>query len=94
MNAASSGNRKQVDLPRVRARMQAYTVKPGSIDEKDGIQSEIVTLSAVYSSDPESENWSYSQATPSANLTMFINNHAAFGFFKEGKQYKLTFEEL
>lgn len=53
-----------------------------------------VKLSAVYSNDPSSENYSFSQATPTANLTMYINNPEAFAFFEGGGEYILTFERV
>ena len=45
-----------------------------------------VTAHAVYSPDPESPNYSYSQATPWAELKMSISNPEAFEFFREGKE--------
>lgn len=50
-----------------------------------------VTMSAVYDSDPASPNYSFSQATPSASLTMSITNPAAFEQFVEGKLYDVAF---
>jgi hypothetical protein len=44
-------------------------------------------LWAVYSSDPASENYSFSQATPSASFNITITNPNAFGFFVEGQEY-------
>lgn len=52
---------------------------------------EIVDFNAVYSSDPETENYSFSKATPSLNLTMSITNPGAFGAFEAGKEYYLDF---
>jgi hypothetical protein len=51
-----------------------------------------VNLAAVYSSDPESENYSYAKATPTANLSMTITNPEAIGFFEPGAEYVVTFE--
>jgi hypothetical protein len=51
-----------------------------------------VNLSAVYSDDKSSENYSYSKATPSANLSMTITNPDAVEFFEPGAEYVLTFE--
>lgn len=53
-----------------------------------------VKLSAVYSNDPTSPNYSFSQATPTANVTMFISNPDAFAFFEGGGEYLLTFEKV
>lgn len=76
----------------IKAKMQVYSVKPGSLAADGSKAAESVGLSAVYSSDPNSENYSYSQATPNATLSMWISNPQAFDFFEEGKQYILTFE--
>lgn len=77
----------------IKAKMQVWTNKPGSLAADGTKASEQVTLSAVYSNEPGSENYSYSQATPNAQLSMYISNPQAFGFFEEGKQYILTFEK-
>jgi hypothetical protein len=53
---------------------------------------EIVKLRAVYSDDKKSPNYSFSQATPSAEMTMTVSNQAAWGAFVPGAQYDLTFE--
>ena len=42
---------------------------------------QVVKAGAVYSSDPTDPNYSFSQATPHAELTMTITNPAAFGAF-------------
>lgn len=52
-----------------------------------------VTLNAVYSSDKADPNYSYSQATPSAEMKLLISNPAAHEFFKVGKKYLVTFTE-
>lgn len=70
----------------VQAKMQCTSVTGG----KDaGYES--VTLHAVYSSDPNDPNYSYSQATPSASAQMQINNPAALGKFEQGKLYFVDF---
>jgi hypothetical protein len=77
----------------IRAKMRVWSNKPGSLASDGSKASEYVTLGAVYSSDPNSENYSYSQATPNASLTMGISNAEAFDFFEEGSEYVLTFEK-
>jgi hypothetical protein len=52
---------------------------------------ETVYFNAVYSSDPTHPNYSFSQATPGAHMTMTISNPAAFGAFEQGKEYDLLF---
>ena len=69
----------------VAARMRVST------NESIGTETHKVTLSAVYSSDPEDPNYSYSKWTPSATLTMYITNPAAFEQFEEGKVFDLVF---
>lgn len=54
------------------------------------VQSTNITATAVYSPDPESPNYSYSQATPWAELKMSISNPEAFGFFVEGKEIDIV----
>jgi hypothetical protein len=51
-----------------------------------------VSMHAVYSSDPNDPNYSYSQATPSARVELMITNPAAFEQFQPQKTYTLTFE--
>ena len=50
-----------------------------------------VKMSAVCSSDRESPNYSFSQATPQASLEMTITNPGAFAQFELGKEYDLVF---
>ena len=58
----------------------------------DGAKSgERVQMSPVYSSDPNSENYSFSQATPSGSIDLNITNPSAFGLFKEGREYFIDF---
>lgn len=52
---------------------------------------EQVFMSPVYSSDPNSENYSYSQATPSGQISMSITNPGAWGFFERGGEYVIDF---
>jgi hypothetical protein len=51
------------------------------------------TFNAVYSSDKTSENYTYSEATPSATLKMSVTNKKVWGQMTPGKEYILTFEE-
>lgn len=52
---------------------------------------EQIELNAVYSEDKSTENYSFSAATPSARLSMFISNPSAIGAFEVGKEYYLDF---
>ena len=53
--------------------------------------SEAVKLRAVYSSDPNSENYSWSKYTPSAEISLNISNPSAWGKFEVGKEYYIDF---
>lgn len=60
--------------------------------EADGTTSEEkVTLAAVYSSDPATENARWSKWTPSANLTIHISNPEAFGKLSAGHEFFVDF---
>jgi hypothetical protein len=61
-------------------------------DNGNGHSSREVKFNAVYGK--EGENASYSKATPSGNLSMYIDKETpAYDHFKPGKDYYLTFEE-
>lgn len=70
----------------IRAKMQCTGVTGGPTT---GFEN--VTLSAVYSPDRSDPNYEWSQATPSANLTMSISNPSAFGKFVQGQTYHVDF---
>lgn len=53
-----------------------------------------VHLRAVYSNDPSSENYSWSNYTPYANLVMYITNPDAFNQFENGKEYLISISEV
>lgn len=53
-----------------------------------------VDLSAVHSQDPADPNFTYSEATPSASLTMTITKPEVAGEFVVGKTYDVTFERV
>ena len=60
---------------------------------EDGTQlSETVYAYPVYSSDPESPNYSFSKATPGGQIQLQISNPAAFGFFELHGEYDVIFE--
>jgi hypothetical protein len=77
----------------IKAKMSVSSLTPQNYAADGSKSGEVVDLYAVHSSDPTSENYSYSKATPNAHLNMVINNPEAFGFFTPGKQYIVTFEE-
>jgi hypothetical protein len=65
-----------------------YVSKLAVTDNCDEVQ-----MHAVYSDDPTSPNYSFSQATPSASVNLIITNPSARGIFREGQEYLINFEE-
>ena len=53
--------------------------------------SEEVTLQAVASSDPDSDNFKWSKATPSAQFKITISNPAAMGALTSGHEFYVDF---
>lgn len=78
----------------IKAKMRVWTNTPANLDKEGVKHGETVTLSAVHSNDPNSENYTYSQATPAANLNMYISNPGAFDVFQPGDEYVLTFDKV
>jgi len=56
-----------------------------------GTAGKSVHMSAVYSSDPASENYSWSQATPGGLISMQITNPAAADAFELNAEYLVEF---
>ena len=56
-------------------------------DANGSTTQEQVKLTAVYSSDPESENAQWSKWTPNANFDIYVNNPDAFGKVSSGHEY-------
>lgn len=52
----------------------------------------IVTLTPVYSSDPQSPNYTWSKATPNGKIELTITNPNAE--FVVGNLYHITFDDL
>lgn len=62
----------------IKARFYVESVK--SLHAPNGDKSaEVVSLKPVYSSDPASENYSFSQATPSGSMELLVSNPDAWG---------------
>ncbi len=72
----------------IRAKIKIDSVKANSDDAKTGEQ---ISAMAVYSSDKTTENYSFSVATPSLSLQMYISNPGAFDKLIQGKEYYLDF---
>ena len=78
----------------IKAKMKCDDVQQlhtGGSVETDKVFTERVKLSAVYSEDKASENYSFSNATPSASVEMTISNPDAIGAFEQGKEYYVEF---
>jgi len=71
----------------VRAKFRVHNVKPNN----DG--SGIVELHPVYSSDPESENAKFYQATPWGSITMGTVNKVVLDEMQPGKVFYVDFTE-
>lgn len=69
----------------VRAKMKCTEVT------KTELGAEIVKLTAVYGGDKNSEDNTFSKATPCAEMSMTVSNKAAHGAFVPGKTYYLDF---
>jgi hypothetical protein len=63
-------------------------------DAEDQGMGRVVKLNAAYENNPEHPNYHFWKATPTGSMEMQINNPSAFGFFRPGKKYLLTFEEV
>lgn len=70
---------------KVRAKMEVSEVT------KTAYGAERVKLNAVYGGDKNSEDNTYSKATPSASVEMQVDNEAVHGAFVPGKKYYVDF---
>lgn len=77
----------------IRAKIKIDSVRESlNIHEGDGKKhGEQISAMAVYSEDKTTENYSFSVATPSLSLQMYINNPGAFDKLIAGKEYYLDF---
>ena len=73
-------------MPDVRFRLHVSEVR-------DCDTYQFVRAHAVYSADPNDPNYSFSNATPQAELRFTITNPAAFGVFQARKFYDFTATE-
>lgn len=69
----------------IRAKFKVITKAPDT--------SGVIRLSAVYSTDPNHENKSFWDATPSGTIDMYISNPVAFGFFELGEEVYVDFSK-
>jgi len=78
----------------IRAKLRAESVVNYESTVNGEKSSEQICLRAVYSSDPNSENYAWSKFTPNAELTMTITNPSAWGHFEVGKEYYLDITQV
>ena len=71
----------------ITARMYVESVTHTGYPHK---QCEQLKLRVVYSSDKNSPNYSFSEATPSGELSLTITNRSAWGAFEVGKEYDIS----
>lgn len=74
-------------------RVSSLTESDTKRPESEVPQNVTVRLDAVYSDDKASENYSFSEATPSAQVVMTISNPDAFQAFELNKEYYVDFTE-
>jgi hypothetical protein len=79
---------EQAAVTRCKVRVQSVT---RNMNADGSVESENVTLSAVYSSDPNNENAQWSKWTPCANFQLTINNPGAIGTLSKGHEYFVDF---
>lgn len=75
----------------VRAKFKVSAIEPYSNPTTGEVIQKQVRLDAVYSSDPASENYSWSKYTPSGSASLTITNPDAFNQFVVGEEYFLDF---
>lgn len=95
-SSAFTTEREAMPINTVTAKMRCTTKKvtePPAHEVGQYVYQDL-ELQAVYSPDPADPNYSYSKATPSASLRMFVTNPAAAEFFAQGGEYLLTFTRV
>lgn len=78
--------RNQTKTMNIRAKLRVETVTKSEY-------AETVVLNAVYGGDKNSEDNTFSEATPSAKFEMTVSNKAVHGFFKPGQKFYVDFTE-
>ncbi len=78
----------------IKAKFRVHNISETNWGPDNSKSGERVQMSPVYSDDPTSENYSFSQATPGGSIELNITNAGAFGFFKEGGEYLLEFTSV
>lgn len=81
-------------MDKIKAKLRVTWVQELFYGPNDTKSGELVKMAAVYSDDKTSENHSFSQATPAADLGIYITNPAAFGTFKINEEVYLDFTPI
>lgn len=81
-------------MQKITAKLRVVSVEEQFIGPDNSKSGESVHLTAVYSADKTSENYSFSQATPMADVKMFISNPNAFGAFPGGAEVCVEFTPI
>ena len=77
---------------KMRAKMRVSSVIPAY--EGEVINFNAVSKNGMYDEDGSDENNTFSKFTPSANLSMHINNPKLFGKLKINEEYYVDFSEV
>lgn len=75
----------------MRAKMVVSSVVPSEGNTGEALNFRAVCKEDGYGEDGLDENNTFSTFTPSAELSMYVNNPALIGKFKEGEAYYLDF---
>lgn len=90
-------------MTRAKFRLNSYTTElhaGGHYEDRDGKkvyvqdppqEKRTLNLTPVYSDDPNSENRTFWNASPSGSIQLGVVNQAAWGMFEIGKEYYVDF---
>ncbi len=76
--------------PILRCKLRVNNVTQNKAPNGD-VETESVTLRAVYSDDKTNPNYDWSRWTPAADFTMHISNPSAFGKLPQGHEFFVDF---
>lgn len=78
-------------MPKMRAKMRVSSVIPNG--DCETLNFSAVSKSESYGSEGLDENNTYATFTPTAELSMYINNPALIGKFKVDEEYYVDFTQ-
>jgi hypothetical protein len=76
----------------VQAKMKCFTVQHLKDGQPDSSLADIRLMAVYDDNDPTNKSWS--KATPSANLNMYVTVPEAIAYFEPGAQYTVTFTKV